>query len=205
MPEENAGAGAPRDGVTDLPPGKIAALVTYLEMRSPPDLAPPAPMPGLALRETTRCLDEYRAFFARIGAPWLWSGRLRLSDGALGRALASPDLVSRTLYRDGEPIGLFEVGFAQGEAELVYFGLVPQAIGGGLGAHLLGQAVATAFARPIARLMVHTCSFDHPDAVRFYMRAGFTPYKRAIEIEDDPRLLGLLPREAAAQRWPIVG
>jgi hypothetical protein len=29
------------------------------------------------------------------------------------------------------------------------------------------------------------------------MRSGFTPYRRAIEVADDPRLFGFLPREAA--------
>ncbi|MFN3687714.1 GNAT family N-acetyltransferase [Salinarimonas sp.] len=192
------------DGVTDLPPGKIAALVTYLEMRAPPPRAVPAPRDDLALLETTRDLDAYRAFYARIGAPWLWSGRLRVSDAALERALADPRLVSRTLHRGGAPVGLVEVAFDGEEAELVYCGLVPEAIGEGLGAWLMAQAIAIAFARPIARLMVHTCSFDHPAAIRAYMRAGFAPYKRAIEIEDDPRLLGLLPRDAAADRWPVV-
>lgn len=193
------------DGVTDLPPGKLAALVTYLEMREPPQRAAPAPRDDLALLETTRDLAAYRALFARIGAPWLWSGRLRLSDAALERALADPRLVSRTLHRRGAPVGLVEVAFAEDEAELVYCGLVPEAIGEGLGGWLIAQAVAIAFARPIARLMVHTCSFDHPSAMRAYMRAGFAPYKRAIEIEDDPRVLGLLPRDAAADRWPVVG
>lgn len=192
------------DGITDLPPGKIAALVTYLEMREPPHRPVPAPRDDLALLETTRDLAAYRAFFARIGTPWLWSGRLRLSDAALERALADPRLVSRTLHRGGAPVGLVEVAFDREEAELVYCGLVPDASGEGLGAWMIAQAIAIAFARPIARLMVHTCSFDHPSALRAYMRAGFAPYKRAIEIEDDPRLLGLLPRDAAADRWPVV-
>ncbi|MFL5217644.1 MAG: GNAT family N-acetyltransferase, partial [Microvirga sp.] len=53
--------------------------------------------------------------------------------------------------------------------------------------------------RPIARLWVHTCSLDHPRAVAFYLGAGFRPYKRAIEVADDPRLTGDLPRDAEPQ------
>ncbi|WP_372425135.1 GNAT family N-acetyltransferase [Salinarimonas chemoclinalis] len=192
------------DGYTDLPPGKLANLVTYLEMTRPP---PPRATvrPDLALVETTRDVEAYRALYRRIGARWLWMGRLALSDAALARTLADPRLVSRTLLREGDAIGLMELIFAEdGEAELAYFGLVPEAIGGGIGRWLMDAALARAFARPITRLTVHTCTFDHPDAVAFYVRSGFRPYKRAIEIHDDPRLAGFYPRETAAERWPVV-
>ncbi|WP_029030494.1 GNAT family N-acetyltransferase [Salinarimonas rosea] len=192
------------DGYTELPPGKLANLVTYLEMTRPPPPRAPA-RPDLTLVETTRDPDAYRALYRRIGARWLWMGRLALSDAALARTLAGPRLVSRTLVRAGEAIGLMEVAFGEdGEAELAYFGLVPEAIGGGSGRWLMDAALAQAFARPIARLTVHTCTFDHPDAVAFYVRSGFRPYKRAIEIHDDPRLAGYYPRETAAERWPVI-
>jgi hypothetical protein len=44
---------------------------------------------------------------------------------------------------------------------------------------------------------LHTCTLDHPRAVPFYLRSGFRPFKREIEIFDDPRALGKLPRDAA--------
>jgi hypothetical protein len=37
----------------------------------------------------------------------------------------------------------------------------------------------------------------------FYRKVGFVPYKRAIEIEDDPRVTGEMPR-SAAPHVPIV-
>jgi GNAT superfamily N-acetyltransferase len=77
-------------------------------------------------------------------------------------------------------------------------------IGSGAGRFLMNEAIARAFARPIERLFVHTCTFDHPGAVDFYKRSGFTPYKLAIEIHDDPRLTGALPREAAPH-VPLLG
>jgi hypothetical protein len=45
---------------------------------------------------------------------------------------------------------------------------------------------------------LHTCTFDHPAAVRFYLKSGFKPFKFAIEVTDDPRLRGLLPESAGA-------
>ena len=52
-------------------------------------------------------------------------------------------------------------------------------------------------------MKVHTCSLDHPAALPAYLRAGFKAYARAFESFPDPRLSGLLPREAAPQ-IPIV-
>jgi hypothetical protein len=46
---------------------------------------------------------------------------------------------------------------------------------------------------------VHTCSLDHPAALPSYLRAGFRPVRRAFESFPDPRLSGLLPRDAAPQ------
>ena len=63
----------------------------------------------------------------------------------------------------------------------------------------MNEALELAFLRPIERLFVHTCSLDHPAALPFYVRSGFAPYKRAIEVADDPRLTGRLPRGAAPQ------
>ena len=95
-------------------------------------------------------------------------------------------------------VGLLELDFrTEGEVELAFLGLVPGFIGQGAGRFLMNEAIARAFARPIRRFFVHTCTLDAPGALAFYLRSGFTPYKRAIEVADDPRLLGFLPRESA--------
>jgi GNAT superfamily N-acetyltransferase len=185
------------EGYTDLPPGKLANLVVFLEMRAP--ALRPAPQDlGYSLQPLPRDADIYRSLFRRVGEKWLWSGRLRLSDAEFQRLLADPDLEVHALVENGERIGLLELDFRKpGECELAYFGVVPGVIGRGAGRFLMNEAVSRAFGRPIERLFVHTCNFDHPDAVAFYRRSGFTAYKLAVEIHDDPRLLGLLPRDCA--------
>jgi len=40
------------------------------------------------------------------------------------------------------------------------------------------------------RVWLDTCSFDHPLALPFYQRSGFVPFRRQIEIAEDPRLDG---------------
>jgi GNAT superfamily N-acetyltransferase len=63
--------------------------------------------------------------------------------------------------------------------DLAYFGLVPEAVGQGLGRFLLETAVHLAWDRPGAtRVTVNTCSLDHPRALPLYQRAGFEPVRR---------------------------
>ena len=187
------------DGYTDLPPGRLANVVTYLETTAPPTASPrPAP-PGVVLEPLGAAdVARFRRLFAAVGEPWLWFGRAALDDAALAALLGDPGLWCRAVTRDGVDVGLLELdGRIAGEVELSYFGLVPTAIGSGLGRWLMDVALATAWERRPRRVWVHTCHFDHPDALAFYRRSGFRPYKFAVELSPDPRLTGLLPRSAA--------
>ncbi|RDI59340.1 GNAT family N-acetyltransferase [Microvirga subterranea] len=185
------------DGYTDLPPGKIASIVTYLEMRDPP-ARPRGPKPaGWSLQPLRGHLDRYRGLFRRIGEPWLWFSRAAMPDDRLAEILDDPRVEAYALNDGVDDIGLLELDFRrEDEVELGFLGVVPGTIGQGAGRHLMDEAISRAFGRPVNRFFVHTCSLDHPGALAFYIRSGFVPYKRAIEVADDPRLLGLLPREA---------
>lgn len=190
-------------GVTDLPPGKIAEVVTYLEMLDAPARRE-APAGGFTL-ERFSDLTRYRALFRRVGERWLWMSRLVMPEAELRAILDSPGVEAFALRSGGEDIGILELDFRQPEqCELAYFGVVPEAIGTGAGRFLMSEAVTRAWARPIRRFWVHTCTHDHPRALAFYQRSGFRAYKRAIEIADDPRLTGHLPRDAAPD-VPVIG
>lgn len=193
------------DGYHDVPAGKIAAVVTYLEMCAPPvfDRAPLSP--GVAITHTpTPDVAEYRRWFREIGAPWLWFSRLRLDDAALRDVLSNPAVEVHALTRDGVTRGFVELDRrAAPDVEIAFVGVAPEVTGTGLGSALLNYALRRAWAERPRRVILHTCSLDHPRALPFYLRAGFRAYRRAVEVADDPRLLGLLPREAAPH-VPIV-
>jgi GNAT superfamily N-acetyltransferase len=81
--------------------------------------------------------------------------------------------------------------------EIAFLGVVPGLIGKGAGRYLMNRALEIAWGRNPRRLTVHTCTLDHPRALEFYQRSGFTPYARSVEVADDPRLRGILPRTTA--------
>jgi GNAT superfamily N-acetyltransferase len=178
---------------------ELAAVVTYLEMTAPPARRPSPERPDLDLAPLPRRdLAGYRDLYRRVGADWLWFSRLLMSDAQLRAILEDPAVEAYALRRDGRSIGLLELdGRQPDEVELAFFGLVPEAVGTGAGRWLMDRAVELAFAKRPRRFWVHTCTLDHPAALPFYVRSGFRPYGRAVEIADDPRLAGALPRDAA--------
>ena len=190
------------DAVAD---GELAAVVTYLEMRSPPDRT--SPSSSLSLRRIEHpSAEEYRELFRRVGAPWLWFSRLVLDDAALD-AIVGSEKVELYAVEDehGQTAGMLELDFREpGECELAFVGLVPELAGRGHGRWLLAEAVRRAWRDGIGRVHVHTCSLDHPAALSAYRSAGFRPYKRAIERFPDPRLLRILPKDCAPQ-VPVLG
>ena len=183
-----------------LKDGDLAALVTYLEMFERP--SDPVPQSSLSLRDMKRPdLDDYRRLFRRIGAPWLWFSRLIRDDESLAAIIHDPDVdLFAVVDERGADVGFLELDYRQpGECELAFVGLVPELSGKGHGRWLLAEAIRLAWREGVERVHVHTCSLDHPAALSAYRRAGFTPYKRAIERFPDPRALGILPPDCAPQ------
>ncbi len=188
------------DGLHDVPPGKVAAVVTYLEMRAPAPLRPVPPPEGAELRRVPAPDPAwYRDLFARVGAhEWLWFSRLVMEPAELARILSDPAVEVHALRRAGRDVGLLELDFREdGACELAFLGVTPELIGTGAGRFLMNEAIARAWSRPISRFHVHTCTLDHPGALAFYRRSGFTPTRQQVEIADDPRLADGFPRDAA--------
>lgn len=187
-------------GYSAVPPGKLANVETRLEMFArPPARAATAADASLSVeRWLSPAVEEYRTLFRAVGEDWMWVSRLVMADDQLSAILSDPLTEIYVLKDGGQPIGLLELDFRQeGECELVFFGLVADAIGKGAGRFLMENAIGLAWSRPIGRFWVHTCTFDHPAAVQFYQRSGFRPYAFLVEVMDDPRLTGLMPKSAS--------
>ena len=194
------------DGFHKVPTGKLAMVVTHLEMTQ---AAPQRPVPlpdGVELRSVpTPSVDWFKDIFHRIGSQdWLWFSRLKMTDAALMEIISDPLVEIFTLSKDGKDEALLELDFrTEGECEIAYFGLAAPLIGSGVGRFLMNHAITQAWARPITRFHLHTCTLDSQQALAFYIRRGFTPTRQEIEIEDDPRQTGLLPL-TAAPHVPVI-
>lgn len=187
------------DGFHSVPPGKVAAVVTHLDMRARPALRPAPMAEDVKIRRIEAPgIGWYRDLFLRVGGQdWLWFSRMGMADAALDAILSDENVQVYAVERDGQAEGLLELDFRQpGQCELAYFGLTPALVGQGVGRRLMNFAIETAWSAPIERFHVHTCTLDSPQALGFYIRSGFTPVRQEIEIADDPRLNGNLPMSA---------
>ena len=188
------------EGMHSVPAGHIATVVTYLQMTAAAITAP-KPLPaGMTINLEGLDLKDYRALFRAVGAPWLWTSRLVMQDDALRAILASADTELWIIRKNGDPIAFIELDFSvSGSCELAFFGMVPVATGQGLGGPMMAFAQTRAFSRGTSIFTVHTCSLDDPRALEFYIKAGFTPDKREVEVFADPRLQGIHARTTAPQ------
>ncbi len=193
-------------GLIAVPNDQLATVVTTLEMRTRPPLRPLPPSPLRLERWRSPDPERYRALFRRVGEPWLWYSRLLMDDARLLPLIRDDGVeIFAATDRAGVEVGMLELDLRrEGETELSYFGLVPELAGRGHGRWLMAQALALAWRAGTERVWLHTCTLDHPRALGFYRAQGFTATGRTLETFPDPRIAGVLPREAGPH-VPVLG
>lgn len=93
-----------------VPAGKIAAIVTSLEMLRAPPPRPEQSNPGWALQRVEQPDPAwFRDLFRRTGEDWLWFSRLALSDAALRAIIHDPAVEVYPLKAGSEDAGLLEL------------------------------------------------------------------------------------------------
>ncbi|WP_149539700.1 GNAT family N-acetyltransferase [Siccirubricoccus phaeus] len=171
----------------------VAVDVTFLRMdRRPTDPAPCLP-PEARMERVARCtVPFYRYLYDTVGHRYVWWLRRTVPDAQLAELLAEPAISIHVLYRGGEPAGFYELDRRLGGVvNLSYFGLLPHAVGTGLGRAFLRQAVDDAWAEAQRAVTVNTCTADHPRALPNYLAAGFQKLRTEREIWHVPVRLGL--------------
>lgn len=175
------------------PTTRVAVTVTFLRMDHPPaDPVPALPLTCQVVRAETCSVPFYRYLYDTVGADYVWWLRRTMPDEDLAALLADPQVSIHVLYRRGEPAGFFELDARYWpDINLSYFGLLPWAVGSGVGYGFLRHAVDTVWRQGARGMTVNTCTADHPRALPTYLRAGFRPLRQVREVWDVPVRLGL--------------
>ena len=171
----------------------VAVDVTFLRMDQPPEESAPRLPAGAAVTHAVRCtVPFYRYLYHTVGHDYVWWLRRTLPDAELAAILRDPGVSIHVLYQDGEPAGFYELDRRNRPfTNLAYFGLMPHAIGHGVGRAFLRHAVDTAWAEHPRGLTVNTCTADHPRALPNYLATGFGRLRTVREIWQVPARLGL--------------
>jgi len=162
--------------------------ITHLEMTSPAEMRPKAaPRAGLSVSRVPVPAPELnRFFYSAVGGGWYWIDRLAWTFADWMKYLDRPELETWIICEAGIPAGYFELENKEGNAEIVYFGLLPQFVERGIGGWALTQAIEKAWAMGAQRVWVHTCDLDHPRALSNYLARGFRYFKTETKMEELP-------------------
>jgi len=162
----------------------------HLEQRSPEELRPaPKPAAPVSLVRVERPSPEFsRYLYAAVGRDWWWYSRLAWTRDEWETWVSRPDVETWVVYEHGAPAGYFELERQSGgDVEVVYFGLLPHAIGRGIGGWMLTEALRRAWTiGGTTRVWLHTCTLDGPHARANYQARGLRLFDTVVAVEDLP-------------------
>ena len=156
----------------------------YLEINSLNDLnevSEPSSDYSLILIEPDN-FQLNKFFYKSIGKKHRWVDRLIWSDEKWINYVSNEKVKSYVLKLNEDLVGFFELIFHTelNEIEIAYFGILEEYHNKKLGSYLLSQAIKKSFNEKIRRVWLHTCSFDHKNAINNYLARGMKIFKTEI-------------------------
>ena len=159
----------------------IKYRVTYLEMENCPNFNwPVTPKQKLNILLTENIPDWYFIFlYKTVGSSYHWTDQLNKTKKQINNFINDENVKFYSLIKQGWPAGFYILDFREKfVCDLSYIGLVPDAVGKGLGSFLFKTAILSAWEKTnIEKLTVNTCSLDHKNALPLYQKLGFSPVK----------------------------
>ena len=119
-------------------------------------------------------------FYKQVGKKHRWIDRLSWSDEKWVNYISNQNLETYVISENNELAGFFELLYNPElkETEISYFGLLEEYIGKGIGGYALSIAIKKSFEKQIKRVWLHTCTLDHPNALKNYIARGMTVFKK---------------------------
>ena len=153
----------------------------YLEINSIQDLrevfAPKGDYSLSLLEPINFQLNKF--FYKNIGKKHKWIDRLVWTEAQWIDYVSNKNVKTYIFKFKDDLAGFFELisHDEKKEVEIAYFGLLEEFQNKKLGSYLLSQAIQESFKGSINRVWVHTCSFDHKNALNNYIARGMKVFK----------------------------
>jgi hypothetical protein len=118
-------------------------------------------------------------FYKEIGKDFFWKDRLRWSDQQWIDYVGNEFFKLYILKYENQFAGYYELLFDKRKKsmEIAYFGIFKEFYGKGIGGYLLTDAILNSFKQHIESVWVHTCTLDHPNALKNYLARGMKIFK----------------------------
>ncbi len=133
------------------------------------------------IRQVKPKAEEYLKLYSDIGKQWNWTERILMSPQELNKTFNTSNNEIYYAYINTTIVGYCELHIKTDEVEIKYFGLLAEAQGKGYGRAMMEACFAIVQQKNIKSIMLHTCSLDSPNAMRFYQKMGFTVYRETKE------------------------
>jgi len=122
--------------------------------------------------------DLPKFLYKEIGKDYNWKDRLNWSDNDWVRLISNPNYELYTIFKNEDLVGYYELIFDEYKNfEIAYFGIFKEYFDKKIGSNLLCHAIENSFSKGAKRVWVHTCTLDHPNALKNYIARGMKVFK----------------------------
>ena len=125
-------------------------------------------------------------FYKEIGKKCYWIDRLAWADQNWIEYVSNKNLITYILKNNDNLVGYCEIilNKKKQESEIVYFGILEEYFGKKLGGFFLTEIIKKSFLLNTKRVWVHTCSWDHKNALKNYLSRGMKVFKSEIQKKE---------------------
>ena len=154
----------------------------YLEIKSLKDLNISSGLPDGYKVQNIKPADFQlnKFFYKNVGKKHHWVDRLNWTEKKWTQYISNQKIKTYVLKKNKDLVGYFEliIHDDKKEVEIAYLGLLEEYQNKKLGSHLLSSAIKNSFECNPRRVWVHTCSFDHKNALSNYVARGMKIFKK---------------------------
>jgi ribosomal protein S18 acetylase RimI-like enzyme len=124
-------------------------------------------------------IDFCKFFYKEVGRDFFWRDRLKWSDQDWLDYVNNDFFKLYILKHNNKLAGYYELLYdpKTTSMEIPYFGIFKEFYGKKIGGYLLTDALSTSFKQKITKVWVHTCTLDHPNALKNYLARGMKIFK----------------------------
>ena len=131
------------------------------------------------LLEKKPIIDLCKFFYKEVGRDFFWRDRLKWTDQDWLDYVNNNFFKLYILKHNNKLAGYYELLYEPktNSMEIPYFGIFKEFYGKKIGGYLLTEALSTSFKQKITKVWVHTCTLDHPNALKNYLARGMKIFK----------------------------
>ena len=124
-------------------------------------------------------VDLCKFLYKEVGRDFFWRDRLKWSDQNWLNYISNDFFKLYILKQNNKLAGYYELLYDPKipSMEISYLGIFKEFFGKGIGGHLLTDAILNSFNQKINKVWVHTCTLDHPNALKNYIARGMKIFK----------------------------